>query len=73
MSSDELELLVKKRGFESKEEFARLVSEVDVSKPPAYIAFKVWRVGNGTKQSLLTLPKRKTVCQADTQNMQPQK
>ena len=60
MSSDELELLVKKRGFENKEECVKLMSEVDISTPPVYIALKVWRAGDGTKQDLLTLPRRKT-------------
>lgn len=74
MSSDELELLVKRRGFESKEEYTKLISEVDISASSVYIAFKAWRIGDGTKQGLLTLPKKRlNTCQLDTQNMQPQK
>ncbi len=42
-------------GFESLEEFNRMVSDVDLSTPEKLKSFKDWQENDGTKEGLLKL------------------
>jgi hypothetical protein len=46
---------VNANGFESEEEFFRLVSSVDLSTPGKIFAFTQWKLEDGTKDGLLKL------------------
>lgn len=52
---DSLEEFVKYSGFESVEEFHRLMSHVDLSSPEKMKAFEDWKENDGTKEGLLKL------------------
>ena len=44
-------------GFESIEEWHKLVSSIDISTPDKVIAFTKWKIEDGSKQGLLKLKK----------------
>jgi hypothetical protein len=50
-----MEEIIKQYGFESMEEFNRLVSNVDLSTPDKLNAFKTWQNEDGSKDGLLKL------------------
>lgn len=52
---DDFGAVVQQYGFESLEEFNRLVASVDLSSPEKIAAFNRWREDNGTKEGLLAL------------------
>ena len=50
-----MEEMVIMMGFESLEEFNRMVSDVDLSTPDKLRNFKAWQENDGTKEGLLKL------------------
>ncbi len=50
-----MEELVKAMGFESLQEFNKLVASVDLSTPEKLKAFKEWQDNDGSKTGLLKL------------------
>ena len=50
-----MEEIVKMNGFESLEEFNKLVSDVDLSSPDKVSKFKKWQNNDGSKDGLLNL------------------
>jgi len=55
MSDIRAEEALKDLGFESSQEFHKLVAAVDLSTPEKLEAFKLWQYGDGTKDGLLQL------------------
>lgn len=51
----ELEITILQAGFESLQEFYRLVSTVKISTSEKLAAFKKWQTEDGTKAGLLKL------------------
>lgn len=51
-----MEELVKLKGFDSLEEFNRMVSSVDLTTAENLKAFKDWQMNDGTKEGLEKLP-----------------
>lgn len=43
-------------GFESDDEFHRMVANVDISSGEKFAAFKAWQRNDGTKEGLQKLP-----------------
>lgn len=50
-----MEEFVKKMGFNSLEEFNKLVSSADLSTPEKIQAFTTWKLNDGTKSGLIKL------------------
>lgn len=53
-----IEELVKVNGFDSLEEFNKMVASVDISTPVRYADFVRWQRDDGSKEGLLKLPKK---------------
>lgn len=53
-----MDTLAKEMGFESEQEFNKLVAEVDLSSPERIKAFRYWQIEDGTKEGLLKLPQK---------------
>lgn len=52
-----IDKIVRKLGFESEKEHAKLVASVDISTPEKMARFLVWRNNSGEKSKLLDLIK----------------
>jgi hypothetical protein len=52
---DAMEQIVREQGFESVEEFNRLVASVDLGSGEKLLAFKRWQSNDGSKEGLVQL------------------
>lgn len=50
-----MEEIIKQMGFESQEEFNRLVSSVDLTNTSTMQKFLDWKENDGTKQGLIKI------------------
>lgn len=55
----DLEVIVKELGFESTQEFNKMVAAVDLSNPARQDAFVAWKENDGTKAGLRKLAVKK--------------